>query len=204
MRLGIFGGSFDPVHLGHLALANCCLEQAALDALWFVPAASQPLKPRGPIASNEDRLAMLKLVAETNPEFEVSDMELQRGGISYTAETLEEIQQQNPEAELFFPMGADSLIDLPRWHRATDVCQLAVPLVVHRPGSPEPDFDVLKNVVDEERLQLIRQSQIEMPAIPISSTEIRKQIATDGNWQESLAPEVGEYIRKHQLYQNKC
>jgi nicotinate-nucleotide adenylyltransferase len=204
MRLGIFGGSFDPVHRGHLVLANCCLEQARLDALWFVPAASQPLKPGGPIASDEHRLAMLNFAADTRAEFQVSTVELDRGGISYTAETLESIQQQHPEAELFFPMGADSLADLPRWHRTADVCRLAVPLVVHRAGSLQPDFDALASIVPAERLELICRSQIEMPATPISSTQIREQIASGGDWQDCVLPEVADYIRQHQLYRDAC
>jgi nicotinate-nucleotide adenylyltransferase len=204
MRLGIFGGSFDPVHRGHLVLANCCLEQAKLDALWFVPAASQPLKPSGPIASDEHRLAMLNFAADTQPEFQVSTVELDRGGISYTAETLEAIRQQLPEAELFFPMGADSLADLPRWHRTADVCQMAVPLVVHRAGSSQPDFDALATLVPTERLELIRHSQIEMPATPISSTQIRQQIAIGGDWQDCVLPEVADYIRQQNIYQSAC
>ncbi|NOY42347.1 MAG: nicotinate (nicotinamide) nucleotide adenylyltransferase [Planctomycetes bacterium] len=201
MRLGIFGGSFDPVHRGHLVLANCCLEQASLDALWFVPAARQPLKPGGPIATDAHRLAMLEFAASSRPKFEVSTIELDRGGISYTAETLETILQRHPKAELFFPMGADSLADLPHWHRAADVCRLAIPLVVHRAENSQPDFKVLEKIVSTERLEQIRQSQIEMPATPISSTQIRKQIANRADWEDCVLPAVAEYIRQHRIYQ---
>jgi len=204
MRLGIFGGSFDPVHRGHLLLAECCLLQASLEELWFVPAASQPLKPGGPEAEDKHRLAMLNLVANARSKFEVSSLELDRGGVSYTAETLEAIQIQHPGAELFFPMGADSLADLPRWHRAADVCRLAVPLVVHRAGNTQPDFAALEKITTAERLDLIRQSQIEMPATPISSTQIRQQIASDGEWEDDVLPEVAAYIRQHELYGNMC
>lgn len=204
MRLGIFGGSFDPVHLGHLVLANCCLEQAKLDALWFVPAARQPLKPDGPHASDVHRLAMLEFAVNSCPEFAISTIELDRGDISYTVETLESILQQQPEAELFFPMGADSLADLPRWHRAADVCRLAVPLVVRRSGNSQPDFEALGEFVSHERLDLIRQSQVEMPETPISSTKIREQIASDGDWEAWVQPEVANYIRQHRLYRESC
>ena len=200
MRLGIFGGSFDPVHRGHTVLANCCWEQAQLDTVWFVPAASQPLKPQGPRAADEHRLAMLEIVAKTREEFQVSKLELERGGISYTVDTLEAIGEELPEAELFFPMGADSLADLPRWHRAKEVCQMAVPLVVHRADSPQPDFEALAAILPTERIELIRASQIEMPLTPISSTQIRRAIAAGESWEDCVLPEVAEYIRQHGLY----
>ncbi len=200
MRLGIFGGTFDPIHRGHLVLANCCLEQASLDALWFVPAARQPLKPVGPHAAEGHRLAMLELAVALQPEFAISTIEFDRGDISYTVETLESIHQRQHEAELYFLMGADSLADLPRWHRAAEVCQLAVPLVVHRAGHSQPDFEALSKIVSRERLDLIRRSQVEMPATPISSSAIRKQIACHGDWQSWVVPEVADYIGQHQLY----
>ena len=140
MRLGVFGGSFDPVHTGHLVLADSCAEQAALDAVWFVPTAKQPLKPTGPQASDDDRLAMLRLALATRPRFEVSDLEIKRGGVSYTVDTLATIAADSLGAELFFLMGADSLADLPQWHRPTKICELATLLVVRPRGSPRTQF----------------------------------------------------------------
>lgn len=202
MRFGIFGGSFDPIHLGHLTLADCCLEQAGLDELWFVPAAGQPLKPRGPRAAGAHRVAMIRGAVEGRDKYRVSTREIDRGGISYTAETLEGIQEEHPQAELFFPMGADSLVDLPRWYRAADVCRLATPLIVHRAGAAEPDFEPLSAVVSRDRLDVIRQSQIEMPVTPISSTKIRQLIVEGGGWEELVPPQVAEYIRRHDLYRD--
>ncbi len=115
MRLGIFGGSFDPSHNGHLRLAECCAEQAGLDAVWFVPAGVSPFKPHGPVASCADRLAMLRLAVEGLAGREISTLEIDRGGISYTADTLRQIHAARPDARLFFLMGADSLHDLPEW-----------------------------------------------------------------------------------------
>jgi len=184
MRLGIFGGSFDPVHRGHLVLADCCLEQAQLDAIWFVPAAEQPLKPQGPRASAAHRLAMLERALASRDEFQVSTIELERGGVSYTVDTLEAIHDQQPSAELFFLMGADSLAELPRWHRAAEVCQLATPLIVRRAGAEvPPDF-----------------LQVEMPATPVSSSQIRELIAEGKSWKELVPPAIAEYINKHNLY----
>lgn len=200
MRLGIFGGSFDPVHQGHLLLAGCCLEQAGLDEVWFLPTAYQPLKPSGPQASNAHRLAMLQLACESRVEFVVNTMELDRGGVSYSVDTLEAIHAEHPEAELFFLMGADSLADLPVWHRPDDICRLATPLVVHRAGTSEPDFSVLEALVTAERLQHIRDYQIDMPPTPISSSEIRELIASKGDWQQYVPAEVVAYIEQQQIY----
>ncbi|MEN0111436.1 MAG: nicotinate (nicotinamide) nucleotide adenylyltransferase, partial [Planctomycetota bacterium] len=127
MRLGVFGGSFDPVHIGHVRLARACRDQASLDRVWFVPAATQPHKPGGPVASGEDRLAMLRLALADEPGLEASPIELDRGGVSYTVETLRAIAESQPAAELFFLMGADTLRDLPNWREPGEVLRLATP-----------------------------------------------------------------------------
>ena len=200
MRLGIFGGSFDPVHKGHLVLADCCATQAALDKVWFVPTAHQPLKPQGPVANDEDRLAMLSLATADDARFIVSDIELDRGGVSYTVDTLREICVQQPDAKLYFLMGADSLTDLPQWHKPAEICQLSTPLVVCRAGQPAPDFGVLEGLVSPQRRKEIEESLVEMPETPISSSEIRKLIAANGQWSDLVPPTVSEYIGSKQLY----
>jgi len=200
MRIGLFGGSFDPVHCGHLMLADSCAQQAALDAVWFVPAAHQPLKPTGPVATDADRLAMLRLAVVDRAHFEVSQLELERGGVSYTVDTLAKVQLQHPEAELFFMMGADSLADLPQWHRPEEICSLATLLVVRRAGAPDPDFNVLLDFVSAERLDRFRDHQVEMTEIPISSSQIRELIATEGDWRKLVPAGVAEYIDKNDLY----
>ena len=200
MRLGVFGGSFDPVHLGHLELATCCRQQAALETVWFVPAARQPHKPQGPEASDADRLAMLKLALADRPEFGVCTLELDRGGVSYTVDTLEAIHAERPHAELFLLMGADSLKDLPHWREPARVCQLATPLVVHRAGAAAPDFQRLRPLVGEQRLTAIRNCQVEMPAMPISSSRIRSLIFAEGDWKPLVPTMVADFIRQHRLY----
>ena len=134
MRIGVFGGSFDPVHLGHLLLAECCWRQAALDRVLFVPAAQQPHKPQAPRGGDADRVAMLRLAIAGRPEFDVSTIEIDRGGVSYTVDTLRALRAAEPDAELFFLMGADSLADLPQWREPAAICELATPLVVRRAG----------------------------------------------------------------------
>jgi nicotinate-nucleotide adenylyltransferase len=200
MRIGVFGGTFDPVHLGHLRLAANCQQQAQLDEVWFVPANHQPHKPDGPAASGEDRAAMLRLATGAAGGYVVWTGELERGGVSYTVDTLREIARLAPGAELFFLMGADSLADLPHWREARAVCELAVPLVVRRAGRQEPDFDVLGAVAPAERVAAFRAAQVEMPETPISSSEIRRLIAERGKWQDLVPEAVAAYIEERGLY----
>ena len=206
MRLGIFGGSFDPVHHGHLRLADCCCVQAKLDEVWFVPAAHQPLKPAGPEASPADRLAMLEIACADSPKFKVSAVEIDRGGVSYSSDTLEAIRAAQPTAELFFLMGADALADFPSWHRPQEICRLATPLVVRRGKTAEPNFEALRPFITDERLDQIHQQQVVMPPTPISSSQIRALIAGEGDsaqggdWQHLLPSGVANYVREQRLY----
>jgi nicotinate-nucleotide adenylyltransferase len=200
MRIGVFGGSFDPVHRGHLLLAECCWRQAGLDQVLFVPAAQQPLKPRGPVAAEADRVTMLRLAIAGRPEFRVSSVEIDRGGVSYTVDTLRELQAERPEAKLFFLMGADSLVDFPHWREPAEICRLATPLIVGRAESLEPDFEGLRPFVSAARLQKIRAFQVEMPPTPISSSQIRELMTGEGEWQPLVPAAVAEYIEQHGLY----
>lgn len=201
MRLGIFGGSFDPVHWGHLKLAACCQQQTLLDQLWFVPTSVQPLKHDGPQASNEDRCAMLRRALADQGSWHICLQETERGGISYTADTLEWIAAQQPQAEIFFLMGADTLHLLPRWKSPRTVCQLATPVVVRRPGEPEPNFTILAPWVEPKRIQEIERHQVEMPAMPICSSQIRQQAALGGTLEGLVPNAVAQYISEHRLYQ---
>ena len=200
MRIGLFGGSFDPVHRGHLLLAECCWRQAHLDRVEFMPTAQQPLKPRGPVASEADRIAMLRLAIAERPEFELSLVEIERGGVSYTVETLRQLRSERPDAEFFFLMGADSLNDFPAWREPGEICELATPLVVRRAGMAELNFDSLTSLVSTAKLAEIRQLEVEMPATPISSSEIRRLIAEGGEWRSLVPPGVADYIEEQGLY----
>ena len=200
MRLGIFGGSFDPVHRGHLLLADCCCVKAELDEIWFVPTAHQPLKPSGPQASDADRLEMLRRACAGHPNFKVSRVEIDRGGVSYSIDTLEAVHAELPSAELFFMMGADALADFADWHRPAEICRLATPLVAGRGEATEPSLEVLRRFVSAERLDQIRAQQVEMPPTPISSSQVRDLIATGGDWQDLLPSGVADYICAHGIY----
>ncbi len=200
MRIGIFGGSFDPVHYGHLLLAECCREQAALDEVWFLPAAVPPHKQDQPLSADKHRLEMLRLAVGGHEAFVVSPLEIERGGVNFTYQSLEAIHEQRPDDELFFLMGGDSLRDLPGWRRPERICELAIPLVVQRPDSPPVDFDVLAKVVSDNRLNEIKKHIVAMPLIDLSSTDIRRRTAAGQSIRYRTTPAVVQYIRTHKLY----
>jgi nicotinate-nucleotide adenylyltransferase len=195
-KLGIFGGSFDPVHCAHLELARACQQQARLDEVWFTPTAIQPLKQGGPQAGNAERIDMLRAAINDEATWILCTLEIDRGGYSYTVDTLRRIHQELPDASLFFLMGADALRDVPNWKEPAEIFRLATPLVVGRAGEPGPDLSALSAVCTAETQPL----QLEMRAMHVSSSEIRGRIAA-GQPLEGLVPTtVAEYIQSHGLY----
>ncbi|MCA9263214.1 MAG: nicotinate-nucleotide adenylyltransferase [Planctomycetales bacterium] len=200
MRIGILGGSFNPIHYGHLLMAENCREACRLDAIWFIPAAVSPYKTGQPSATATARLEMAQLAVAGNPQFHVSEIEIERGGISYTVETLSGIHASQPEAELFFLMGADSLVDFPSWRDPQRICQLATPVVVRRYGTDEPDWQPLRALVDEAQWQRVRAFQTDMPRVEISSSDIRARIADQRSIRYMTPRAVEKYIETHRLY----
>lgn len=200
MRIGVFGGSFDPVHRGHVLLAECCYAQAALDRVLFVPAARQPHKLRTPRAGDGDRLAMLELAIAGHPKFGTSAIELERGGVSYTVDTLRAIAAAQPGAKLYLLLGADSIADLPTWRDPAAICSLATPLAVGRPGWGGPNIDGLVGIASPKQLEEIRSLRIEMPPTATSSSAIQQLIADGGEWESLVPPAVANYIIARGLY----
>jgi nicotinate-nucleotide adenylyltransferase len=200
MRLGIFGGSFDPVHFGHLLLAECCREQCRLDAVWFLPTAVPPHKQDRELTPAARRIELIELAIAGNPAFSVCSYETDRGGVNYTVDTLAHLREKDPSRELFFLLGADMLLDLPRWRNAAQVCELALPVVVHRPGSGQIDFQCLQEIASTEQIELIRQHQVEMPEIGISSTELRRRVQSGLSIRYRVPRAVEMYIETHGLY----
>jgi nicotinate-nucleotide adenylyltransferase len=198
MRIGFFGGSFDPVHNGHLELARCCQQQAALDEVWFTPAAMQPLKQSGPRASNADRVAMLELALASEPSWRVCRHEIDRGGVSYTVDTLRQIHTERPDDELFILLGSDTLCDIGSWREPEEIFRLARPLFVHRAGAPQAEVPAV--VLESITADRVVPPAIEMPAMNVSSTEIRNRVAA-GRSIDGLVPQiVAAYIAEKKLY----
>lgn len=191
-RIGLFGGSFDPVHSGHLILALDVLEQAGLDEIRFIPAARSPLKGSLPHATGKQRLTMLNLALQGYPFFKVDARELQAGGTSYTYKTLQEIQGEEAEADLFFIAGADQVSRLQDWKHPEIIYQIATFIGLERPG------EVLEW---PESIPVDRCLSVQARLLQISSTEIRQRVR-EGRCPEFFLPSpVVDFIRKERLYQ---
>jgi len=181
-RVGVFGGTFDPVHVGHLAIANAALDELGLDRVYFVPARRSPLKQHGPIATAEDRLAMLTAAIAGEPRFRVSSAELDRKGPSFTADTLQSLRG---EGELFLILGSDAYADFERWREPARIRDLATIVLAARPGAPNAPGGV---------------RMLDSPLMDISSRELRARAAR-GRSLRYLVPEAAlRYIEEHRLY----
>jgi nicotinate-nucleotide adenylyltransferase len=194
------GGTFDPIHYGHLILAQCCREQCRLDQVYFLPAAVPPHKQGRAVTSAENRVAMIEAAIADQASFAVSRYEVDRGGINYSVHTLEHFHQEFSQAELYFIMGADMLNDLPNWREAGRVCSLATPAVARRAGTRPLDFDLLRTIASPERIEQMRLYQVEMPEIGISGSEIRRRVAAGLSVRWWTPPAVEQYICTHGLY----
>jgi nicotinate-nucleotide adenylyltransferase len=200
MRLGILGGTFDPVHYGHLLLAECCREECGLDRVLFLPAAVPPHKTADVLTPAVHRVEMLKLAIAGHPQFEISTYETDRGGVNYTFETLEALQGQFPDANLFFLMGSDSLRDLPSWREPARICELATLVVARRPHGVELDWAPFAKLVSPARLEEFRRSQVQMPQIDISSSDLRRRVAQRRSIRFQTPRAVEKYIETQELY----
>jgi nicotinate-nucleotide adenylyltransferase len=200
MRLGILGGTFDPIHYGHLLLAECCREQCRLDVVWFLPAAVPPHKQGLTATPVDQRIEMLELAIAGNPAFSVCRYEADRGGVNYTADTLAHLREEDPSRELLFLMGADMLANLPQWREPGRVCELALPVAVCRPGSGPLDFNALRPIASAERIEAMRRHQVEMPAMDLSAADVRRRVGLGQSIRYRVPRAVEMYIETHGLY----
>lgn len=200
MRLGLFGGTFDPVHNGHLILAELCREQCRLDEIWFLPTAVPPHKRDSECTPTETRIEMLELAVAGNEHFAVNRYEVDRGGVNYSVNTLRHFCEEMPGTDIFFLMGADMVHDLPNWRESAKVCELVTIVSVRRAGMPDPDYRNLAGFASDERIEAFRRHQVDMPAVEISSTDIRKRVG-QGRTIRYLTPSaVAQFILSHGLY----
>ncbi len=200
MRIGIFGGSFDPPHIGHLWIAEAVCECLKLDEIRWIPAAISPLKPDGPTASNEQRLAMVRLAVSGCEGYLVDDRELRRGRVSYTVDTLEQLRHEFPDAELHLIMGSDSLASIRQWQDPERLLEMATVVVLQRGADDVIDFDVLSGLTSEAQIAKIRACQVPMPLIEVSSRQIRTRVAEGRSIRFRTSRSVEAYIRAEKLY----
>ncbi|QDU45940.1 Nicotinate-nucleotide adenylyltransferase [Symmachiella dynata] len=198
MRLGIFGGTFDPVHYGHLLLAEQCREQCQLDEVRFMPAGIPPHKTDVKISSGKDRVEMLRLAIAGQESFTIDERELARSGPSYTYETLEELREEDSQRELFLIIGADSLRDFPIWRHPQRILAAAQLAVVNRGGEPMPQLDELISLMGPE--VATRTHLVTIPGLELASSDIRKRAASGESIRYMTPRAVECYIEAQQLY----
>ena len=206
MRVGIYGGSFDPVHIGHLLVAESCREQAGLDRVLFVPAATPPHKQGRQLAPGADRVAMLALATGGHPAFEILASELDRGGISWTVDTLEALAAARPHDSLQLILGPDALAGLPSWRSPGRILELATPLAVERERIDDVRGVVgrgaLLDLLGEEKAGMIAAGRVICPAIGIRSTQLRAAIRAGHSIRYQTPAAVERYIATHGLYRS--
>jgi nicotinate-nucleotide adenylyltransferase len=185
--IGLLGGSFDPVHHGHLIVAQVAAEALELDELRFMPAREQPFKRGRHAAAAADRAAMLELAVAGVPGFAVERAELERPGPSYSVDTLEALRAREPEAAFTLLLGADAAQELEAWHRAAELPRLARIAVFARPGTPIPASPLIA-------------ATVAVPAVEISATDLRRRVRTGRPIRYWVPDAVADYVARHRLY----
>lgn len=200
MRIGIYGGTFDPVHLGHLVLAETCREQCQLDRIIFIPAGVPPHKQGRELTAGHIRADLLEFAVAGYGEFSVDRSEIKRSGPSFTVETLRALRQAHPDDELFFLMGADSLAEFHLWREPREIATLAGLIVVNRGTQPPSSRESLLPLLGRDAVDRIQ--FVTMPGIDISASDLRRR-ARDGHSLRYLVPRAVErYIIEHQVYRS--
>lgn len=189
-RIGIMGGTFDPVHHGHLVAASEVQDVFNLDEVIFIPTATQPFKQGKKVTDAEHRYLMTNIATAANPRFSVSRLEIDRGGITYTIDTLKQMKELYPQAELFFITGADSLREIISWKDSAELFELATFVGVTRPG----------HKLELPGLPPGRVFLLEVPAMAISSTDIRQRVSRGAPIWYLVPDGVVQYIGKYRLY----
>lgn len=199
MRIGIFGGAFDPIHLGHLILAEQCREAARLDEVWFLPSYKPPHKSNHTLTRFEHRCDMVALATVSQPAFRVEPIEKELPPPSYTAETLAELRHRHPEHEFHLLIGADTLQDLPNWYQPPRVLEQAGLIVVPRPGAELWTAAQLAGILHVE-VAAVRLQLVPCPLIEIASRDLRQRVHDRQTIRFLVPRAVEEYIRERKLY----
>jgi nicotinate-nucleotide adenylyltransferase len=199
--IALYGGSFNPIHHGHLIVAQAVAERLGVGRLVLIPSASPPHKHGEDLAPAEHRLAMARLAVADDPSFEVSDVEVRRSGPSYSFVTVEEYRRAaGPDVPVFWVIGADTLPELHTWYRIREMAELCRIVTAVRPGYERPDLSPLSRVLSDDRVRQLTEAVLPTPRIDISATDIRQRVRA-GKSIRYLVPEpVREYIERQGLY----
>lgn len=197
----LFGGSFDPIHNGHLAVASYAFDHLGADRLIFIPAQRSPHKTDSPAADGAARLAMIRLAISGCKGFEVSDCELRRPAPSYTIDTVLHFRDQTAgEAEIFWLVGADVIADLAQWYRVEELLKQCRLCIMYRGGLPRPDLSRLIPAFGTERVRQLEKDLLATPLIDASSTDIRARLAAGNPLADLVCAPVLDYIHQNGLY----
>ena len=204
MKIGVLGGTFNPVHIGHLVLAEQIRDAAGLDKVLFIPANVAPHKATGDTASGatpagDHRMEMVRLAIAGNPFFEASDTELRRGGVSYTIDTISALRDEHPGDEFCFIIGADSVPELPSWYRTVELFDLCSFLIGERPGFAVR-WEPLEQILPKTMIDQLRKNVFHTIPIGVSATDIRARVRRNHSIRYLVPDQVREYIVKHGLY----
>lgn len=203
-KIALFGGTFDPIHIGHTTVAADAVVHIGADKIIFIPAKRSPLKGFSPKANDDDRFKMIALAIAGENRFQVSDYELKKSAPSYTLETVRKFQDDyGSGTSIHCLVGADSIDDLVYWHKIAeliDVCNLTM---MYRAGCEPPNFARFEPLWGRQRIVKLQRNIIQTPLVNISSTDIRNRIAAGHDVTDMLHPAVADYIRKHGLYRSK-
>jgi len=202
-KIALFGGTFDPIHLGHTTVAAYASEQIGAEKIVFVPAKRSPLKGFLPIANDNHRLKMIRLAIAGEKNFQVSDYELKRPAPGYTLETIRKFQADyGSGTSIHWLIGADGVDDLTYWYKVTELIDACNLTTMYRAGCKPPDFAKYEDLWGRDRIEKLQRNIIRTPLVDISSTEIRNIIAKNGDITKMLHPAVADYIRKNGLYKS--
>jgi nicotinate-nucleotide adenylyltransferase len=203
-KIALFGGTFDPVHLGHTTVAEDAARRIGAEKIIFIPAKRSPLKGFLPEANDEHRLKMIALAIAEQKTFEVSDCELKKPAPSYTLETVKQFQTEyGSDTVIHWLIGADSIDDLTYWYQIVELIDSCILTTMYRAGCTPPDFTKFEAQWGPKRIQKLQQNIIQTPLIDVSSTEVRDRLAAGLDVSDMVALSVVEYIRKHDLYRPK-
>ena len=202
-KIALFGGTFDPIHLGHTTVAADALERIGAEKIIFVPAKRSPLKGFLPRANDNHRLKMISLAIAGEKNFQISDYELKRPAPSYTLTTIQKFQADyGSETSIHWLIGADGVDDLTYWYKIAELIDACNLTTMYRAGCEPPDFSKFEEIWGCERIEKLQRNIIQTPLVDISSTEIRDIIANNGDYPKMLPPAVADYIRQNGLYQS--
>jgi nicotinate-nucleotide adenylyltransferase len=198
MKIGVLGGTFDPVHLGHIMMAEEARKSLGLKEVLLVPAGQPMTRSNERITSAEHRLRMLRLAAAGSPHLKVSTIEVERPGPSYTVDTITELRRKyGSKDEVFFILGWDSLAQLPIWREPARIVSMCILVAVPRPGWPQPDLKALEKDILGIAKRVVF---LENPRVDISATAIREKVARGESIDHLVPGPVAEYIKEHSLY----